>query len=338
MQSATGYARPSVSVIIAAHNEAQNLPKLLSALQRQSYPKDLREFIVIDDRCNDGTPQLLNEWRHRLPMCCPRIDRVPDGINPKKFALAAGIRQARGEVIITTDADCIPPSTWVESLAGAFAKEVGAVVGVSPWHADEKLWSNIIAFESFATTIVSLAGIGHVRPFLAVGRNFAFRRELYQRVAGYSGDVRIFSGDDDLLLQKISRRSEYRVGAVFSPESQVPSRGAENLWAFIRQKRRHISAGRAYPRPQQIGYALYHFSNIFIWLCPLLLGFPGIALLLLKVGFDGLLFHQIIKRLQLATCRLSLAGFALLPWQLLFLLTHAIVGPLAFIGRIRWKS
>jgi hypothetical protein len=141
-----------------------------------------------------------------------------------------------------------------------------------------------------------------------------------------------------LLLQKISKIPGYRVAAVFSPESQVPSRGAENLRAFIRQKRRHISAGKAYSRQQQIGYALYHLSNTILWLCPLFLGLPGMALLLLKFGFDGLLFHQAMKRLRIAICDLPLARSAFLPWQFLFWLMHTIVGPTAFVGRVRWRS
>jgi cellulose synthase/poly-beta-1,6-N-acetylglucosamine synthase-like glycosyltransferase len=322
-----------VSVLIAARNEAHHLPKLLRALQRQSYPRDLCEFIVIDDRSNDETPQLLNEWQHRLPLRAIRIDCVPDGINPKKCALAAAMPQACGAVIVTTDADCVPPPHWLESMAGAFAENVGAVVGVSPWYAEGRLWGGIIALESLTTMLVTLAGVGHGRPFLAVGRNFAFRRELYQRVAGYAGDLHIFSGDDDLLLQKISKLKEYRVVAAFTPESQAPSRGAENLWTFIRQKRRHISAGQAYPRRQQFGYALYHASNLALWLCPLFFGFWGSIFLLAKLLMDGIICQRIGR-----VCQLQIAWLAFFPWQALCLFTHILVGPTAFFGRIRWKS
>jgi cellulose synthase/poly-beta-1,6-N-acetylglucosamine synthase-like glycosyltransferase len=322
-----------VSVLIAARNEAHHLPKLLRALQHQSYPRDLCEFIVIDDRSNDETPQLLNEWQHRLPLRAIRIDCVPDGVNPKKFALAAAIQQARGTVLVTTDADCIPSPLWLESLADAFEEKVGAVVGVSPWYVKGKLWGSIIAYESLATMAVALAGVGQGRPFLAVGRNFAFRRELYQRVAGYASDIHIFSGDDDLLLQKINKLKEYRVVAVFTPESQSPSCGAESLWAFIRQKRRHISAGQAYPWRQKIGYALYHASNAGLWLCPLFFGFWGWAFLLAKLLMDAIICQRVGRM-----CRLQIAWPAFFPWQALFLFTHIFVGPTAFFGRIRWKS
>lgn len=333
LRPGTGQARPGVSVIIAAHNEAANLPILLAALQKQSYPKGLREVIVVDDRSSDGTTAALEAWKMRLPLRSLRIDAVPGGVNPKKFALAAGIRQATGEVVVTTDADCIPPSSWLASVAGAFAKEVSAVVGISPWYAEGKVWSGIIALESMATIIVSLAGVGNGRPALAVGRNFAFRRELFERVGGYGGNLHLFSGDDDLLLQKIAALANFRVVAVFDSASHVPSRGAGNLWAFIRQKRRHISSSKAYPRTVQSAYGLYHLSNLVLWLSPIFLGLSGLGLLLLKFAVDGVTFYQAMSR-----CTMPIIWWAFFPWQVLFVLMHTVIGPTAFIGRIRWKS
>lgn len=333
VRSASGHARPTVSVVIAAHNEQAHLPDTLSALQQQTYPGDLREFIVVDDRSSDGTAALLAAWQKRLPLRCVRIDTVAREINPKKFALAAGIRQARGEVIVTTDADCVPPPHWLESVAGAFTKNVGAVIGVSPWRADGRWWNRVLALESLARTIVALAAAGNGRPFLAVGRNFAFCRGLFDRVGGYATDMQIFSGDDDLLLQKISSVPGCRVAAVFSRPSQVPSRGAPDIRAFIRQQRRHLSAARAYPRRQQTGYTLYHCSNSVLWLCPLFLGLKGTALLLVKILLDGLIVHLARRR-----CDWPIDWYAFIPWQLLFCLLHAVVGPVAFFGRVRWKS
>lgn len=333
LRPAKGQAQPFVSVVIAAHNEAENLPALLAALQSQSYPEYLREFIVIDDRSIDGTHEVLEEWKKRLQFRSLRIDSVPDGVNPKKNALAAGIRQARGEVIVMTDADCMPPPRWLESMARVFEKNVGAAVGVSPWYAEGKHWCEMIALESFATTIVSLAGVGHGRPFLAVGRNFAFCRELFERVGGYDSDMHIFSGDDDLLLQKICALPAVRIAAVFSEESIVPSRGAENLRAFISQKRRHISSSKAYPRPVQIAYAIYHLSNLVLWLSPFFLGLIGLGFLLLKLFVDGLIFHYMMRH-----CRLEISWKAFVPWEALFLFTHIFVGSTSFAGHVHWKS
>ena len=331
--SAIGQAQPFVSVVIAAHNEAENLPTLLAALQKQSYPKDLREFIVIDDRSIDGTHEVLEKWKRLLPLCSLRIDSVPDGVNPKKFALATGMKHSRGKVIVTTDADSVPPPRWLELMASAFEKDVGAIVGVSPWYAEGKLWGKVIALESLATTVVSLAGVGHGRPFLAVGRNFAFRRELFERVNGYDRDMHIFSGDDDLLLQKISVLPTIRVAVVFSRESIVPSLGAKNLRAFIHQKRRHISSSKVYPRIVQFAYALFHLSNLVLWLSPFFIGSKGFAFLLLKFFVDGLTFHQALRR-----CRLAISWKAFVLWEVLFLFTHIFVGPMSFVGRVRWKT
>lgn len=333
VRSASGTARPAVSVVVAARNERDCLPGLLSALQQQTYPRDLCEFIIVDDRSNDGTAVLLEAWRARLPLRYRRIDTVARGANPKKLALAAGIRRARGEVIITTDADCVPPPQWLESVAGAFEADVGAIVGLSPWHAAGKWWSSILALESLATAAVALAGVGHGRPFLAVGRNFAFRRELFDRVGGYAADMHLLSGDDDLLLQRIGRIPGYRIAAVFTRSSHVRSRGAPDLPAFLRQKRRHISAARVYPRPQQLGYTLYHLCNTVLWLSPLLLGVGGLSVLLAKILLDALVFYQARRR-----CGWEFGWSAFVPWQLLFWMLHVGAGPAALLGRVHWKS
>jgi len=332
IRSAAGGARPFISVIIAARNEESRLPVLLAALQQQSYPIDLRELIIVDDRSNDGTSLLLQRWKKILPFCHLRINELFPETNPKKNALAFAIQNACGDVIVTTDADCIPRSGWLESVANAFENDVGAVVGVSLWSMNGKWWSKIVAFESLATTAVSLAAVGHNTPFLAVGRNFAFRRELYTRANGYSRHMHIYSGDDVLLLQSIIKFPEYRVVAVISRESQVQSSGATNLWEFVRQKRRHISAAKGYPLNLQLSYLFYHSSNAVLWFCPLLLGLPGLIFLLIKFVLDGIVLHKTMVR-----CNVALSRSVYLFWQVLFFFTNLIVGPTAFLGRIQWK-
>jgi hypothetical protein len=104
------------------------------------------------------------------------------------------------------------------------------------------------------------------------------------------------------------------------------------LLAFIRQKRRHISSSKAYARPQQIAYMLYHLSNLMLWLSPFFAGIAGIGVLLMKFFADGLIFRQALRQ-----CRLPVFWPAFLPWEALFLATHLVAGPSAFVGRIKWK-
>ena len=115
---------PAVSLLIAARNEEKNLPKLLTALAKQTYPKDKFEIILLEDRSTDATAEIAKKYQNILPnLTITHIKNVSTGINPKKNALQIGINQSKFDWLLLTDADCVPPENWIQSMMEARKNE-----------------------------------------------------------------------------------------------------------------------------------------------------------------------------------------------------------------------
>ncbi len=233
------------TVIVAAHNEAERLPRLLRALRAQTLPCERFDVIVVDDRSHDGTGDVAYAHAEGLSLRVLRIDEVPAGVSPKKFALHTAIQAARGEVLLFTDADCEPCSDWLRSMLTAFAADCDVLLAPAPLHARATFASRYAAFESRRTALymIGLCALGS--PYMATGRNWGFRRSLYLHHAGLPALYHQLGGDDDLLLQQFLRGGA-RVACLASGDSMVYSEAPRELRALIRQKLRHYSVSTSY--------------------------------------------------------------------------------------------
>jgi cellulose synthase/poly-beta-1,6-N-acetylglucosamine synthase-like glycosyltransferase len=268
-----------VSVVVAARDEAPRIPVLLEALAAQTHPNF--EVIVVDDASEDDTATLVEaraveDQRFRLV-------RVTDPRPPrKKYALAAAIAVARHERLAFTDADCIPPATWLTTLAAYGGHQEEAVlVGYGPFFQRPGVLNTFIRYETLVTALFTAASIGLGRPYMAVGRNFSYTRSLFERIGGFEHQLGSLSGDDDLLVQQAHRHGA-PVRYVADPAAHVPSEPAATWGQWARQKLRHTSAGRFYDRTVQVHLALFHVSNLVVWLAPAFLGWTGAGLLAIR--------------------------------------------------------
>ena len=123
---------PTVSIVVAARNEEELLPVLLSSLSKQDYPKNKLEIIISDDRSTDKTWDCIKTFEEKYSFYSGiKIKEIPKYVSPKKHALTQAILQSSGELILSTDADCIVPKTWVSSIVSCFESDIGIVVGYS---------------------------------------------------------------------------------------------------------------------------------------------------------------------------------------------------------------
>lgn len=234
-----------VTVIVAAHNEAERLPRLLRALRAQTLPCERFDVLVVDDRSHDGTGDVAIAHAEGLKLRVLRIDEVPAAVSPKKFALHTAIEAAHDEILLFTDADCEPGSDWLRSMLATFEVECDVLLAPAPLRAGATFSSRYAAFESCRTALymIGLCAVGS--PYMATGRNWGFRRSLYLRQPGLPALYHQLGGDDDLLLQQFLRGGA-RVSCVASGESVVYSEAPRSLRALIRQKLRHYSVSSAY--------------------------------------------------------------------------------------------
>jgi cellulose synthase/poly-beta-1,6-N-acetylglucosamine synthase-like glycosyltransferase len=236
-------SQPRVSVVIAAHNEAEHLPALLESLARQSYP-DV-EVIIVDDRSDDATPALLESWQARDDrLTVVRLDDAPDDAAPKMHALARGIERSRGELLLFTDADCVAPPDWIAGIAAAFGDDVGAVIGyvqLDPRNAT--LMERVQAFDYFHMMALTASASKLGAPLGAGGANLAYRRAAYESVGGFDAMPRGAIADDMLLLQRVMDQTAWR--AVFCDDSRtfISTPAEPTLKRLLQQRARWMQGG-----------------------------------------------------------------------------------------------
>jgi glycosyltransferase involved in cell wall biosynthesis len=253
----------SVSVIVAAHNEIENLKKLIPALLAQNY-SDF-EIILADDRSDDGAEDFIRKNFTDQKIRFIRIDKVDESINPKKNALSKAIAFSSKEIILLTDADCLPLSNdWVSKMAGPINEGKEIALGYSQYEHQPGLLNLLIRYETFYTAVqyFSLALIGN--PYMGVGRNLCYLKKSYLANNGFEGHQHITGGDDDLFIRDISKKNN--VGICPGKAGQTVSIPKTNISYWLKQKRRHLSAGKHYKGKDRIILGLLTFSQLFFWI------------------------------------------------------------------------
>ncbi len=233
-----------ISVIVAAHYEFQNLQRLLPVLLQQDHPEF--EIIIVDDRSEDGTYEYLLEMKEKHDnLKWVRIDHVPDHANAKKYALTLGIKAAKYEQLLFTDADCFPVSNqWISHMASGFTKDNTFVLGYSQYEKQKGLLNYLIRYETLITGIQYFAAAQWGAPYMGVGRNMGYKKSFFLDVNGFGPWLGKLGGDDDLMVNKYGKGRKTRT--VFHPEAKTLSVPKKTWQEYFRQKRRHLAIGRHY--------------------------------------------------------------------------------------------
>jgi cellulose synthase/poly-beta-1,6-N-acetylglucosamine synthase-like glycosyltransferase len=238
---------PSVSVIVPLRNEEEHATATLESLLQQDYP-GAWEIICVDDRSEDGTAEIIRGFCDRDPRF--NLIRIPPGSpkipSPKKRALAAGFAAAKGEILLTTDADCMAPRGWIRSMAKRFRDDIGIVQGPKKIRGDGSLLSRYQEHEVFGLVSIEAATFALGRPMIASAPSLAYRRELYEGVGGFQGLEDSVSGDDDLLVRKMQKESKWKVAYNPSPDACVTTSPATTWISMLTQRARWASNGAHY--------------------------------------------------------------------------------------------
>lgn len=261
-------ALPSVSIVVAARNEAHNLPRLLSCLTAQDYPSGQLEIIIVDDRSDDATGSLLEEAARRHSHITPlRVtDLLPD-VAPKKRALDLAIRSAKGEIILLTDADCTPPPTWARTMVQYYQDGVAGVVGYSPYRFDlpmPALLKGMLALDYFSLFAVAAASSAYGRTLTASGTNFSYRKQVYFDAGGFESIKQWISGDDDLFLHEVQQKQLGRFAFALDSRAYVPAAAPTTWRQFWHQRIRYASKGKQYGFGMTAGLVAVYIFNVLL--------------------------------------------------------------------------
>lgn len=335
--------RTFISVIVPARNEAGHLPACLERLLAQDYPDALYEIIVVDDHSTDDTPRLVRErYGHRVRLLQLATALRGRTINAyKKAALTLGIREAWGELVVTTDADCTAGSRWLYHLAAAYELGTPLIAGPVRYRPGKGLLGRFQALDNAGMQVLTGAGLATGRLLLANGANLAYPKALFEKLGGFRGLEARASGDDMLWVQR-AVRAGYAIRYLRHPEAVVTTHPQPDWTSFLRQRIRWASKFDTLRDP-----ALWVAQIVVFALCALIV--VGYVTGLFGDLFALLLFFALLAGKSLLDYPLLREGTrflgqprlmrVLLPAQLMhigYILLAGLGGP--FTRRYIWKG
>ena len=335
------FIKQKVSVVIAARNEEKNISFLLTSLINQSYPDELYEIIVANDGSTDQTSNIVNEfsqkWKNIKLINIRDREKV---ISPKKNALQQAINAAGGDIILSTDADCITGKYWIESMVANFDEDISMVAGFSKTKLDNWNESNFVQkFEHFDFLTMFFAAAGAIsaeKYFSCSGQNIAYRKSAFEQVGKFEKIKHLVSGDDMNLMQ-LMRKAGMKIKFAFSKHSYVHTKPVQNLIQFLNQRSRWASNTK-WQLQLNPEFLVYLISVFLMTILPIILIFLvpwlGITLFLFKALID---YYFIKKGFNVFSIESRKIKF----FPIWFVLQPAYIIMVGIIGQFnvfRWKK
>jgi glycosyltransferase involved in cell wall biosynthesis len=326
-----------VSVVVCAHDEEENLRRLLPLIFRQNHKNF--EVVVVNDRSNDHTYDFLLELKcHHDNLKLVKVDQTPVHVNAKKYALTLGIRAAKNEHILLTDADCTPSSDdWITFMVKDYDEETDFVLGYSPYQESKGFLNSFIRFETLFTGIQYLGAAMKGRPYMGVGRNLSYKKSLFVNKKGFNKYLKVTGGDDDLFVNEHANKLNTKI--MVGGSVNVKSIPKKTLSAYFRQKIRHLSVGKLYKKRDKMRIGIIALSQIFFWVLLIVLILYRYELYyilggyILKLVIFTLLFYQAGKRFG------DKINLWLMPlFDFLWFIFYVVVGTRAlFTKKVKWN-
>lgn len=320
-----------ISVIIAARNEAANLQKYLPEILAQDYPDF--EVIVVNDCSYDESEELLKEFlKNHSNLKVVDLKEDDKYKHGKKFAITLGIKAAKNEHLLFTDADCKPSSKhWIQHMQSHFHNGVEIVIGHSPFIKESTFLNYFSRFETFFTAFQYISFSLKKRTYMGVGRNMAYTKTLFFKNKGFASHMHVLSGDDDLFVNQAATHSNTAV--CLHPDSYVYTDAKPTWTEYFQQKLRHYSAGKLYKTKDKLDLTLITLSNTFFYLAVILafllvvdyrivLGVLGFKYLLTGIYYYRSMHRLEVKDLFWIFPILDILYFIVIPcWTLMALFT-----------------
>ncbi|HSP86894.1 MAG TPA: glycosyltransferase, partial [Ignavibacteriaceae bacterium] len=289
---------PTVSVIVAARNEEENIIRCLSALDKQKYPENKLEIIIVDDRSTDSTGKIVDDFisgkeRFKKIITTKEIGNLKGKTN----ALANAIEIAKGEVIMTTDADCEPVPDWVYTTASYYEKNVGMVNGFTTQEAKNS-FGGMQALDFIYLLIVASGTINLGYPISCIGNNMSYRKRAYLDVGGYES-LPFSVTEDSQLLNTINNLKKYKIIYPLDVKTLVNSVPCKNIKELYRQKKRWAIGGIDVPIRGYFVMGTGFVTNLFLLLTPFYFSPVWLYLAVFKLIIDFFVLYPVHKILGL---------------------------------------
>ncbi|HIB36043.1 glycosyltransferase [Mesonia sp.] len=253
-----------VSVIICAKNEAENLQHNLPKILQQNYAD--YEVILINDASWDNTLDVMEDFQLKdSKVVLVNVQSNERFWGNKKYALTLGIKKAKYQKLLFTDADCYPTSeNWLAEMAQGFQPKKSIVLGYGAYETYKKSFLNkIVRYETLLTALHYFSSAKRGNAYMGVGRNLAYTSDEFYENKGFVSHMSIPSGDDDLFINQVATKNNTSI--VFTEDSFTYSKPKTTWKSWFAQKRRHVSTAKFYKKKHQLKLGLFYLSQLSFW-------------------------------------------------------------------------
>jgi len=253
-----------VSVIICSRDEAGNLVKNLPGVLIQQY-RTTHEVIVVNDNSFDESKYILEEYQRTYKQLhLIELTQEARFIPGKKFPLSIGIKTAKHEIVLLTDADCVPASEfWIEKMQEGFTNGTEIVLGYGALHKKKGFFNKMVRWETLHTALQYLSYSKAGLTYMGVGRNLSYKKTVFFRHKGFSSHNHVPGGDDDLFINKAATKKNTAI--VIDKDAFTLSEPPKSWKQWIRQKNRHYTTSKYYKAIHKFLLALYAFSHFLFY-------------------------------------------------------------------------
>jgi glycosyltransferase involved in cell wall biosynthesis len=292
-----------VSIIVCARDEAANLTRNLPGVLVQQY-STTHEIIVVNHNSQDETRYLLDEFKKTFKnLNAVNLTQEALGIPGKKYPLSIGIKEARYEILLLTDADCVPASEWwLNKMQHAYYNDaIEMVLGYGAYNKKPGILNKLIRFDTFLAAMQYLSFAIAGMPYMGVGRNLSYKRDVFFRNKGFSSMNHIAGGDDDLFVNKVANKKNTTV--VIDKDAFTLSEPKKSFSDWWRQKTRHYSTSKSYKAKHKFLLGLYSFTHFLFYpllITALIFADWKIALAIFASRFisQGIIYYKAMQKLN----------------------------------------
>ncbi|MGZ4044055.1 MAG: glycosyltransferase [Bacteroidia bacterium] len=243
----------------------KNLTEFLPKILTQEYPAEF-EVIVVNDCSIDNTENVIDEFAKIFPnLRKANIKEDAYYKHGKKFALLVGIKAAKFNRLLMTDADCYPASNnWLKEISASFGVEKEIVLGYGAYEKQKGLLNKLIRFDAFIIAVQYLSAAIRNKAYMGVGRNLAYNKDTFFKNKGFANHYHINSGDDDLFVNEAATATN--VAVCISHDSITYSKPKITFKDWRLQKARHITTAPHYKSSSKARLSFSYFTQYFFLL------------------------------------------------------------------------
>ncbi len=302
-----------VSIVLCARDAYEYLTELVPVLLNQDYPDF--EIVIVNDCSDDETEEYLKDLERRETRIKPvQLKQHLNFFNGKKFPLSMGIKSAQNDLIVLTDCNCMPTNDqWLRSVVNCYGKNTEVVIGYSPFVRKKGLLNSLIRFDAVQNALLYLSAALKGHPYMGIGKNLSYRKELFYRNKGFTSHYITSVGDDDLFVSQVATKKNTEV--LIDPDNTILTTPTGSFHQWMRQKSGRYSTVRQYNARTRTMLSLFYISQFLFYVSFIALialcAKPAFAItggevfyipilvffFLLRFGSQLFIYHKASKRL-----------------------------------------